>query len=118
MAEKCVIVQECIEWLGYKLTRTGIFPVNGKSQGISERLRPTNLKQLRSFLGAVNHFNKFIPNLATVSHPFRTISKKDAVWIRHQDHEKAFVQINNEIKKDCGTFTFKTKPRNKNNLRC
>ena len=70
-AGKCIIAQESIEWLGYKLTRTGISPVNTKSQGISERLRPTNLKQLRSFLGAVNQFNKFIPNLALISHPFR-----------------------------------------------
>ena len=96
-AEKCLIAQECIEWMGYKLTRTGISPVNAKSQGISERLRPTNLKQLRSFLGEVNQFNIFIPNLATISHPFRTILKKDAEWIWDQDHEKALVQIIKEI---------------------
>ena len=77
-AEKCVVVQENIERLGHKLTRTGISPVNAKSQGISERLRPTNLKQLRSFLRAVNQFNKFIPNLAAISFPFRSILKRDA----------------------------------------
>ena len=44
-AGKCIIAQESIEWLGYKLSRTGISPINTKSQGISERLRPTNLKQ-------------------------------------------------------------------------
>ena len=106
-AEKCVIAQESIEWLGYKLTRTGISPNNTKSQGISEILRPTNLKQLRSFLGAVSQFNKFIPNLATISHPFRSISKKNAEWIWNQDHEKAFVQINNEIKKTVELSHFK-----------
>ena len=53
-AEKCVIAKYCIEWLGYRLSKTGISPINAKSQGISDRLRPTNLKQLRSFLGAVN----------------------------------------------------------------
>ena len=46
-AGKCIIVQDSIEWLGFKLTRTGISPFNTKSQGISEKLRPTNLKQLR-----------------------------------------------------------------------
>ena len=60
-AGKCIIAQDSIEWLGFKLTRTGISPINTKSQGISEKLPPTNLKQLRSFLGAVNQFNKFIP---------------------------------------------------------
>ena len=98
-AEKCVVAQESIEWLGYKLTRTGISPVNAKSQGISERLRPTNLKQLRSFLGAVNQFNKFIPNLAAISFPFRSILKRDADWTWNSDHETAFKRINEEIKK-------------------
>ena len=76
--EKCAIAEENIEWLEYKLTRTGNSPINAKSQGINEKLRPANLKQLRSFLGAVNQFNKFIPNLAAISFSFRTILKKDA----------------------------------------
>ena len=75
-AGKCIIAQESIESLGYKLSRTGISPFNTKSQGISERLRPTNLKQLRSFLGAVNQFNKFIPRLAAITFPFRSILQK------------------------------------------
>ena len=75
-AEKCTIAQESIEWLGYKITRTGSSPIITKAQGISDKLRPTNLKQLRSFLGADNHFNKFIPNLVAISFAFRTILKK------------------------------------------
>ena len=30
-AGKCTIAQESIEWLGYKLSRTGISPINTKS---------------------------------------------------------------------------------------
>ena len=97
-AGKCIIAQDSIELLGFKLTRTGISPFNIKSQGISERLRPTNLKQLRSFLGAVNQFNKFIPSLASISFPFRSNLKKDAEWEWNENHEKAFVQYNKNIK--------------------
>ena len=97
-AGKCIIAQDSIELLGFKLTRTGISPFNIKSQGISERLRPTNLKQLRSFLGAVNQFNKFIPSLASISFPFRSNLKKDAEWEWNENHEKAFVQYNNKTR--------------------
>ena len=65
-----------IEWLGYELTRSGISPVNGKVQGISEKLRPTNLKELRSLLGAVNQLNKVVPDLASIRSPLRSLSKK------------------------------------------
>ena len=68
-------------------------------QGITDRLRPTNLKELRSFLGAVNQLNKFIPDLAAECFPFRNFLKKDAEWKWLPDHEKAFVNINNLVKK-------------------
>ena len=90
---KCIIAQESKEWLGYKLSRTGISPINTKSQGISERLRPTNLKQLRAFFGAVNQFNKFIPRLAAITFPFRSILKKDTEWEWNEEYEEAFLKF-------------------------
>ena len=97
--DKCNIACKKIEWLGYELTRSGISPVNGKVQGISEKLRRTNLKELRSFLGAVNQLNKFVPDLASICYPFRSILKKENPLIWTKQHEAAFLKINQEIKK-------------------
>ena len=78
-AEKCMIAKESLEWLGFIITRPGITRINAiTGQGISDRLRPTNFKQLRSFLGAVNQLKNFVSNLASISCHFRTILKKDA----------------------------------------
>ena len=74
--DKCTFAAKNIEWVGYNLSQQGVAPINSKVQGISERLRPTILKQLRSFLGAVNQFNKFIPDLAKLCFPFRTLLTK------------------------------------------
>ena len=79
-AGKCVFAKNKIKWLGFKLPEKGISLIYTKVQGITEKLRPTNLKELRSFLGAVNQFNKFIPDLATICSPFRSILEKDATW--------------------------------------
>ena len=97
-ADKCKIACTEIEWLGYKLSGEGVTPINGKIQGISERLRPNNLKELRSFLGAVNQLNKFVPDLASICAPFRSILKKEAEWKWTKEHEEAFLKINQEIK--------------------
>ena len=67
--ENFTIGQDSIERLGYKLSESGTSRINAKRQGRSVRLRSTNLKQLMSFLGAVNQFNKFIPILAMISLP-------------------------------------------------
>ena len=98
-AGKCMIAENEIEWLGFNLINQGILPVNSKEQGITEMVRPTNLKELRSFLGAVNQFNKFIPLLASICFPFRSILKKDAEWNWTDEHEKAFENVNKEVKR-------------------
>ena len=48
-------------------------------------------------MGAVNQFNKFIPNLAAISFPFRSILKRDAQWTWISDHETVFKRINEDM---------------------
>ena len=89
------------------MTKDGISPVNTKVQAITEKLRTENLKELRSFLGAINQFNKFIADLASISFPFRSILKKDATWKWTPEHERAFIRVNNEVKKAAELTHFK-----------
>ena len=66
--------------------RKGIKPLNEKIQGISEKMKPKNLKELRSYLGAVNQLTKFIPGLAKITEPFRDLLKKEGNWDRKEIH--------------------------------
>ena len=115
-AGKCNFAKQEIEWLGFKLTSSGISPNNTKVQGIPDKLRPTNLKELRSFLSAVNQFNRFVPDLATICFPFRSILKRDAEWNWNKEHESAFKKVNEEVKKVAELTHFKKTTAN--NLRC
>ena len=45
---KCQIAQSETEWLGFKLTPIGMNPIDSKIQTISDKLKPQNLKDLRS----------------------------------------------------------------------
>ena len=98
-AGKCKFAKQETEWLGFKLTNSGISPINSKVQGITEKLRPTSLKELRLFLGAVNQFNKFVPELASICFPFLSILKKYAVWNWLPEHEEAFIKVNAVVKR-------------------
>ena len=99
--EKCQFAKNETHWLGYKLTQSGIQPENSKVQGITERLRPKNIKQMRSFMGAINQLGKsqsFIPNLAQICSPFRSLLKQENEWDWKADHEKAFKEVNAKLK--------------------
>ena len=56
-------------------TQTGISPINTKIQAITEKLKPENLKELRSYLGAVNQMNRFLPNLTQLCFKLRPLLK-------------------------------------------
>ena len=57
-----------------------------------------NLKNLKSFIGAIIHRNKLIPIFANLCTPLRPQLKRDQDWIREADPEKAFKKIKQAIK--------------------
>ena len=69
-----------------------------KVQGITDKLRPKNLKDLRSFMVSINQMNKFISNLANLCAPLRSLLKKDKEWIWQEEPEKTFNKIKAAMK--------------------
>ena len=62
---------------GLTVMPTGIQRIITKIQALTEKLKPKSLKELRSFMGAVNHLNRFIPNLAKLCFLLRPLLKKE-----------------------------------------
>ena len=51
---------------------------------------PKTLKQLRSFLGAINFYGKFIPNVSEVRKPLHELLKKDSKFAWDENCDEAF----------------------------
>ena len=52
--------------MGYKISREGLHATQDKIKAIVDAPEPINIKQLRSFLGVVHYYGKYIPNLASL----------------------------------------------------
>ena len=87
-AEKCQLAKSETEWLGYQSSADGLKPVDDKVQAKTDKLRPEYLKDLQSFVGAINHMNKFISNLANECAPFKPLLKQEIGWIWKEEHKK------------------------------
>ena len=55
--ERCDFAQREAAELDFHLPQMDIEPLNSKVEGNTDRLKPENLKELCSFLGAVNQMN-------------------------------------------------------------
>ena len=75
--EKCTFFQSEVSWLGQQLTSEGRTPKITKTETILELQHPKSLKQLRSFMGSVNHLSKFIPNAASLTDRLRPLLREE-----------------------------------------
>lgn len=63
-------------YLGHIIDAAGLH----KSQIIVEAPAPCDVSQLRSFLGMLNYYGHFIPDLATVMQPLNELLSKGKKW--------------------------------------
>ena len=73
---KCEFATTEITWLGYNINSEGITPTKRKTDAIIQLENPKTLKQLQSFMDSIHHLVKFIPNLAALNAPLRTLLTK------------------------------------------
>ena len=94
---KCKFFQKEIEWLGFKISKSGIAPLIDKTKAIKDIPFPKNLIELRSIFGSTNQYIKFVPNLASLGSPSRPFLNKKSIFSRKEDHTKAFEKMKLEI---------------------
>ncbi|UYV63174.1 K02A2.6-like, partial [Cordylochernes scorpioides] len=95
--EKCLFLQKEIEYLGHLVTEEGIRPLDHKVQAIQKAKTPTNISELRSFLGLVNFYGKFIPNLPELLKPLHELLHKKRPWVWTKECGEAIDRCKNSI---------------------
>ena len=100
--EKCVFKVKEVTYIGHKLTQEGIKPDDEKVRAINDMPAPTDKKGVERLLGTVNYLGKFIPNLATVTEPFRVLLRKDIEFQWSHEQDKALQEIKSILTKDGG----------------
>ena len=76
--EKCSFMMTEVEYSGHKISAKGLQSTNQKVRAVTEAPRPTNVSQLKSFLGMLNYYGKFLPNLSTHLAPLYALLQKQS----------------------------------------
>ena len=78
--DKCTFLQNAVEYLGFTIDNKGVHTAPAKSEAIQKAPKKKNVSELQSFLGLLNYYTKFIPNLASLLHPLHSLLQHKKAW--------------------------------------
>ncbi|XP_048031439.1 uncharacterized protein K02A2.6-like [Megalobrama amblycephala] len=85
--EKC---EDSLEYLGHIIDAQGLHKSPEKVRAIVDAPAPKDVSQLCSFLGLINYYSRFIPNLTLVLAPLNALLCKGKQWLWSHECEDAF----------------------------
>ena len=91
--EKCSFCLPEVEYLGHSISAEGLRPSVTKVQAITDAPKPSKVSELKSFLGLVNYYAKFIPNLATTLAPLYKLLGNNQSWKWKKEQQSAFKKV-------------------------
>ena len=94
---KCEFRKTSMKFLGHVVAGDGIRPDPDKTAAIQNMQAPTNVPELRRFLGMTNQMGKFSPQLAEMTQPLRELLTANREWVWGPSQEKAFASIKMEL---------------------
>lgn len=97
--DKCEFFKPSVEYLGHVIDARGLHTAPSKSRAIADAPPPQSVAQLRSFLGLLNYYGRFIPNLATILKPLHSLLCKGKPWHWSDACQKAFQQAKDTLLK-------------------
>ena len=95
--EKCEFFKEEVKLLGHILSTRGISPIPDKIKVILNWDTPKNTTQLKSFLGVVGYYRKFIFQFANIANPLYALLKKDVPFIWTNSCTEAFIELKRRL---------------------
>ncbi|KAK7925007.1 hypothetical protein WMY93_007317 [Mugilogobius chulae] len=91
------VMKTKIKFLGQIIEATGVSPDPEKVSAVRAMKEPSNISEVRRFLGMTNHLGKFLPHLAEKTRPLRELLRKTNMWSWGPQQMQAFESIKQDL---------------------
>lgn len=99
--KKCDFYKTELEFLGFQVSAGGYKPSRTKVKAIQDWPTPTNVHEVRQFIGLGSHYRRFIRNFASIASPLTDLTKGSGTKTRAitwtEECQKAFDEIKSRI---------------------
>ena len=96
--QKCELFINKVEFFGFVFSEKDIPPSQTKIESIQNMSPPSNISELRSFLGMTNYLSHFISNYSMRIYRLLELTKKNIPWWWTHKHQTIFDDLKTELK--------------------
>ena len=90
---KCFFAQKEVHYLGHVVSAAGVSPNPAKMKVMSSYQVPTNVKQLKQFLGLANYYRQFVPDYSKIAEPLCKLLRKGSTYNWTPACQEAFTEL-------------------------
>ena len=94
---KCKFCRPTVDLLGFVVGNGKLYPSPKKIQIVKEWPRPTDVHELRQYLGFCNFYRRFVKSYSQIAAPLTTLLKKGVSYVWEAEHESAFQQLKDTL---------------------
>jgi transposase InsO family protein len=115
-ASKCVLMQKSVHFLGHVISSEGIGTDPEKTRLVEQWPVPSNLSELRSFLGLTGYYRRHVEGYAKIASPLTELTKKGQRFVWSENCQRVFETLKLKLSSppilampnDQGTFVLDT----------
>ncbi|XP_062542480.1 uncharacterized protein LOC134210451 [Armigeres subalbatus] len=97
---KCQFFKDRVTYVGHVISAEGLRKTNDTIKSIQQAPQPKNIQEVRAFAGLVNHYARFVKNMADIMSPIYMLLKKGAKFIWSSECQMAFNRVKSKICRD------------------
>src|SRR5258708_6153980 len=98
--EKCKFEQKEVKYLRLVISKDHVTMDLMKVHRVTEWPTPTKVKEVQSFLGFVNFYQKFIHDFSNIACPLYTLTCKTQQWVWGSPKQEAFNALKKAIRSE------------------
>ncbi len=88
--QKCFFMEQSVIFLGYQVDAHGLHLVAEKVRAVQDARQPRNMSELKSYIGLLTYYSRFLPNMASTLNPLYSLLKKATPWRWTVVEQRAF----------------------------
>ena len=86
-----------VNFLGHVVSEVGIVVDHSKVEAVQEWQRPTNAFEVRSFLGLVGYYRRFVEDFSRIAAPMTWLARKGVKFEWNEECENVFQELKQKL---------------------